>query len=71
MCALLGDFDSFRSFVGGVWINYFVEDGMVEYWDYIPSNKTAQDLLPAVYYGLRYDRHTYKLNHTESGVTPA
>lgn len=71
LCAILGGFDSYRKFVGGTWAHYFMEDGLVEIWDYVPSNKTVFDILPKVYYGLQTENHPYKLIHTKTGVTPA
>lgn len=66
--AILGNFEWYRKLIGGEWVHFFTEDGQVEWWLYVPSNKEPKSVLPPVYYALHQEYHPYKFNHTSTGV---
>ena len=60
--SLLSYTPAYRKFIGGLWAHYFVEDGQVSIWDYIPEGSNPYEVIAANRHALHFhnsDQPTY------------
>ena len=48
---------TYRKFIGGLWAHYFVEDGQVSIWDYIPEGANPFEVIAPYHHALHF--HNY------------
>ena len=48
---------TYRKLIGGLWVHYYIEDGQISIWDFIPENTDPFTIIAPVYYALSF--HVY------------